>query len=377
MVGIVKRTALALALALLAGLAAGLWPLWRAARALPVIDVHERPWTTQSGRLLERYPLGQSFRCAADGLERIEVALVPMESPPRGTLVLRLCADGPKGELLREVERAPDALAPPGALVAFAFEPVEGSAGKVFHFELRPGAGPRPADWAAWIRYRGREGHEGAWGNRTYEQPVLEGLVRPSIAPGREEGFDPIAKPDNVPHPFFRALSFAALQLAPRLGEARLELWELDAQGPPLRSASLAPEDEVRDGFAFFSFEPIADSRFRMYRYRLVLPPGSVLVGDAVGPTMKSWHGLDRAGGDLLGASVGGEPRPDRDLVFRAFARPAPARALALVRERAGWRLWAGLFAWLAASTALIALVLPRPAKDREREGIPSARSRS
>lgn len=374
MVGIVKRIVLALALAVLATLAAGLWPLWRAARALPLIDVHERPWTTQSGRLLERYPLGQSFRCAADGLARIEVALVPLHVPPRGTLRLRLRADGPEGELVREVELAPGASAPPGALVAFEFAPVEGSAGRVFHFDLVPATGPRPADWAAWIRYRGREGHEGAWGNRTYEQPVIEGVVRASIAPGREEGFDPIAKPDNVPHPSFRALSFAALQLAPRLGEARLDLWELDAQGPPLRSVSLAQEDEVRDGFAFFSFEPIADSRFRKYRYRLVLPPGSVLVGDAIGPTMKSWHGLDRAGGELLGASVGGEPRPDRDLVFRAFARPDPARALAVIRERAGWRLWTGLSAWLAASTALIALVLPRSGADRGRGGIPSGR---
>lgn len=339
-------------------LAGGALPLWLAAGDLPDIEIRTVPWRAHSGRLLARWPLAQGFRCETDGLRRIEVALVSLVRPSNGGVELTLRAGGPDGAALRTVEVRPGDLAQGGEWVAFDFEPVADSAGRDFWFELSPTADRRPGDHGAHVRYHGQVGHIGTWAGRVVPGPVVEGVLRavkPLRPRPRAEGAPPV---DEVPHPNLRAVAFAAQDVAPRLGEVKLELWREGDEGPPLRTVVLGPENEVRNGFLIFAFEPIADSRWTRYRYRLTLHDRAALIGDELGPTMLTFHGTEDGDGRLLGLARGGVVVGDRDLVFRAWGERDRARAFGLIRERAGWRLWLAAALWIAAVAIVVRLFL-------------------
>ncbi len=318
--------------------------LLRAAEGLPEIAMRSHHRSTDSGRLLARFPVGQRFRCEHDGLHRIEVALVPRASPVAGELALVLYAEPPAGEPLGEPLRRVVIPVPPlgrrGDFVPFEFEPVPDSAGRTFRFWLLPTAKLRPATVSAWMRFHGREGSIVRWGEKTFAGPLVEGSL---LSPARD----------------LRALAVGFRQVAPRLGEVRLELWLDEVRGEPLRVATLAPEDETIGGWTFFTFEPIPDSLHREIHYRLHLPEHARVAGGRRGAAVSTLHGRDEPGGPLLGMLKGTREYPDRDLFFRAYTeRPAAREAAALVHSRplafgAAAALWLG-------TVALVLVVLAR-----------------
>jgi len=354
-----------------AGLAlvGGLLPLWIAAGDLPDIEVRTRPLRAHAGRLLARHPIGQGFRCESEGLWRIEVALASIVLPARGGVELNVRAGGPKGTLLRSSVVRPGVLAPGGELVAFDFEPLMGSAGRALWFDLRPTEDLRPAAYCAYLRTHGQVGHHGVWGTRLHAGPVVEGVLRASQAPEfQPRAGDPLL--DEVPHPNLRSVAVAVAEVDPRHGEVRLELWEEGVDGPPVRRVTLAEEDATHSGFVWFSFEPIAESRWKRFRFRITLPEGAALIGDEIGPTMITFHGAQQGHARLLGLSRGSTVTGDRDLVFRAWGARDRLGSLRKMAERAGWRLWAAAALWLTATALLVRhlIVGAAPANSRGRE---------
>ncbi len=336
------------------------------------IEVRTVPWRTQAGRIPKSYPPGQGFVAGWDGLRRIDVALV-VQGPTEGAaLELVLCEEGPAGTVLRRARLGSDALPPAGARgwASFEFEPLEASAGQSYWWRLEiPGDAPS-SPYTPWLRYDGQPGVDMAWGNRIVPGPVHEGVIAdPSSAWGARDSYL------RVPHAHLSALSFAIDVMRPAVGPCVLEVWGPGADpaiDPPLRRAELLPEEEVNGGYAFFSFEPIADSRWKEMHYRLTTNAGARVVGTEHGPSFKTWHGgeVARAAGSgarnsgetpyLVGSSRGGLVRSDRSLVFRAYGTPGASDVWRRTRERAGWRLAAGALAWILAVAVLARALAPR-----------------
>lgn len=330
--------------------ACGWLPIVCATTEVPDIAVRSVPWRTQGGQLSKTHPTGQGFRCRWDGLHRIDVALVALAPPGDAGLELVLRADGPDGALLRRARSHPGALEGQGAFVAFEFEPLTQSRGRRFWFELSPVGDDGPSPYSAWVRFHGQPGHDCVWGDRIWTGPVIEGrLVDHARVVSQQD-------PGNVPHPHLRAVAVAADHLQPSLGPVRLELWEGEASGPPLCTVELGSEHEVRGGWAFFSFPPIADSRWKQYRFRLTLHEGARLVGLEQGLTLKTFHGADLSESALAGVSLDGVLHPDRDLLFRAWSAPSSADLAALIGERAGWKLVVSALAWILATYLVVCL---------------------
>jgi hypothetical protein len=325
------------------------WPLWSAAGSLPEIEVRTQPWRTHAGRLSAEHPPGQRLRCGADGLRRIDLALVRLGPPAEqagrggadGELELRLHSGEGGGEPLRTARVRPGRLTGNGAFVAFEFEPVPDSAGKTFHVELVP-LGPAAHALSVWVRYHGLAGADEPWGTHAFAGPVLEGTV-------------------HSPQPHLRALAFA---VDARGGGGELALELLDARSNALLRRVTLPEAERPDGgYAFFAFEPVAASAWQRYRWRLALPPGARLAGGPAAPAVKTFHGTQdvpwgsalsgqassESAATLAGMTLGDTHLPDRDLVLRAWCAPDRERAFARLLERGGAPLAAGLLLWLVA----------------------------
>ncbi|MDP6409844.1 MAG: hypothetical protein QGI46_10745 [Planctomycetota bacterium] len=337
--------------------ACSLVPLMCATSEVPDVEVRSLPWRTHGGRLSATRPTGQGFRCRWDGLRRIDVALVALAPGREAELELVLRAGGPQGALLRRARVRPGPLEGQGAFVTFEFDPLADSRGRRFWFELTPIERDQPSPYSAWVRFHGQPGHDCAWGDRILTGPVIEGpLVDLEKVWSQQD-------PGNVPHPHLRAVAVAADHLDGALGATRLELWEEGASGAPLRAVELGAEHEVHGGWAFFSFPPIADSRWKRYRFRFSLHEGARLVGLEQGLSLKTFHGGELPDSPLAGISLGGVPHADRDLVFRAWSAPSADDLTALIVERAGWKLVACAIAWTLAMGLVLRLLLARRAR--------------
>lgn len=304
------------------------------------IEVRSQPWQTHSGRLRHDTPLGERFVCEAPDLERIDVALAPLGSAAAETAVeFQLRADGPDGPILRRAVAQGADLPRGGGFLPFEFEPLEESAGRQLFFQIRPTA--EQSDLSAWLRYRGQVGDRRPWGDRTLSGPVIEGQLR-------------------AEQPLLCAIAFAVDVLP--VGDGVVELELFDEAGESIRRTPLEPDASVDTGYAFFPFEPITGSRWKVYRYRLTLPEEARIIATEEGPSFFGLHGWPEVGdGPLLGMSVGVRMVPDRDLIFRARCRKSPREGLELLRERLGPRGLVGVGVWvLAASLFLYTLATRR-----------------
>jgi hypothetical protein len=326
------RTAL---LATLAALATALAAFLASSSALPDLEVRTIPWNTAAGGLRAVAPAGETFECERDGLQRIEVAVTPLEParPEYFELVLR--ADGPRGEVLRRVNGF--ALEPYqwGGWLDFRFDPVPDSAGGRFHLTFGLAGETEKTHVAPFARFRGRVGR-GKWrGERR-----LTGTIEAELL--SEE-------------PDLRGLGF----FLPRV-DGPVELTLLDAHsGAELRRARFEPPAPTEFGWVLLSFEPIPDSRWKTYRYRLELAPGAELQADEKGPCYFPFHGSGTVDERLGGMTLGALELADRDLIFRAWSASGPGNAFATLRARLGWRLAPLALAWIAAS-ALLGFALDR-----------------
>lgn len=351
-----------LLLSVLAVVVCALVPMALLGNEVPDVEVRTVPWRTHGGKLMPRFTTGQGFRCEWNGLARIEVGLVSLGPARDAELELVLHDESARGAVLRRSKIRPGPLAGQGQFASFEFDPVADSAGRDFWFELVP-PGERPSPYSAWIRYHGQPGHDTAWGNRIQRGPVVEGPAQDNSEAAILDIF-----PGNVPFPNLSALAFAVEHLDPAEGEVRLELWrgfapEVDVQ--PLRSVELRPEEAVRGGYAFFAFEPIADSRWQEFRYRLTMPESARLVAFEAGPSLKTFHGGDAARPPLLGVVLGDTLHLDRSLIFRAHSSPSRFDVWQRIARRAGWKLGLGALAWALAIVLIIRLYYSAPSPTR------------
>lgn len=357
------KVALSLAVSLALALLFGLWPMASVLDDGYDVEVRTVPWRTQAGRLTRANPLGQGFRPHWNGLDRIDVGLVTLGPTEGEGLELVLRDRTRDGEILRTAPMPEGALVAGQSWVSFEFDPIEDSGGREFWFEFRLTGNKGRSPYSPWIRYHGHPGDDTPWGDRIASGSVHEGLLADFSPAG-------VAHP-NFGHqiaPNLSALAFAAEGLEPARGEVRLELWEDEShvdERDPLRSVVLSAEEEVHGGFAFFAFEPIANSRHKRLHYRLTVNESARLVGFEQGLSVKTFHGGSAAGAELLGVSQGSALHADRSLVFRAHTRPTRLQVATRILERAGWKLAWGALCWILALAVLVHLALAKTSTTR------------
>ena len=231
--------------------------------------------------------------------------------------------------------------------VSFEFEPVTDSKDKVFHFSLEP-ADEAATQLSPWVRFHGQTGVNDPWGDRFLEAGALH-------------------RGDFLSaHANLRAMAFPVEALSPSLGAAQLALFDDPDSKDPLRVVTLESQDEVHAGWAFFSFEPVPESRWKRYHFELQTPEHCRLIGaedesGAAIPVHKTFHGLDSTDSPLLGMTRGALSQPDRDLIFRAWCEDPPDAVFARLEERTGGRLWWAAALWLFSTTLCLRLFVFSP----------------
>jgi hypothetical protein len=270
---------------------------------VPEIEIRYEPRQTHVGRIFPGHPLGQGFTCERDGLNAIDVQLVPIGGRPSAlTLVLRV--GEPDGAVVRTARIESADLPPTDLWGRFEFDPIRDSSGQRFYFEL---ISPEVSAHSPWVRYRGVPYVIRPWGDQPITGATLEGDFQ-SMPPR-------LGRPDIL-HSNLSALAFAVDGLDAAAGPATLTL--LDEEGGVVRTSQLSPRVPHATSWAFFAFDPIETSRFATYRFRLELPPEARLVGTSDGPSAIAFHGTGELDSRLLGMTAAGEVLEDRDLVFRA-----------------------------------------------------------
>ena len=232
------------------------------------------------------------------------------------------------------------------AWASFTFEPVTGSKGKTFHFSIEP-ADDAATKLSPWVRYHGQVGRNDPWGDRFLPAGVTH-------------------KGELIsPHANLRALAFPVESMFPALGTASLEIFEDEGSKTPLRTSTLALPDETHLGWTFFSFEPIKESRWRRYHFELKAPDHCRLIGTEdesrrVIPVFKSFHGVEVMSSPLRGMTRSSYRQPDRDLVFRAWAKDSPGAVLARLQERTDGKLWIAAILWCISTAICLRLFVFR-----------------
>lgn len=321
-----RSRAVAVALVLLLALAAGAVPLTLASRGLPDLELATRPAQCRPGPLVGSCgePVVQGFVGPSEGLERVEVRVARMgEGPEELELALR---DGERVLRTATARPAPEP-GTPFSRASFAFEPVDGSAGRALELVLSAPDGAVSA-WAPLLRARRMPTESGDRGFVRFPGETFEGEL--------EALWDDLS-----------AVGIAVVEL-PR-GPARFELFAGEAEEPVrVCERELGPQ---QGGSALFAFDPFPRSRsisgLNVLRWRATFPPGTVLAGSALGPALDHYHGPRREDEVLRAATGVGWGLGEADVVFRTYA--AGRDALALLAERMGWRLPLAAVLWLGA----------------------------
>jgi hypothetical protein len=323
---------------LLLGLAAPPALVLLGAAGQPELAVRTTPLFTHTGHLLGSRPVGQLFRCRHDGLRRIDLRAIALGAVPEEALELVLRADGPTGPELRRARFTPGRDAPRGGMLAFEFEPIAGSAGRVFHAEVVPAEGVASMPLGLWTRWRGQRGASRPWGPDLLEEQRQELRFQSPL-------------PDLVA----LALTFVRLDAA---GVVRVTVADAGS-GETLRTAELGGL-AIENGHAFVELGAPLDSYARELALTVELPAGAALRGEGGSPSFATLHGAHAPDEALLGMTLGGRALPRADLVLRVFT---DADRPAAVARRLPPRVWVAWLAWIALVAA--ALRVPRPLRGR------------
>ena len=315
---------------------------WLANTASPTLEIRDQPWLMPTGKIFRGHSPGQVFECTDETLTAIDVVLVQQGDGPIEAVRGRLRARGPEGEILREVVRTPETRGP--AWVRFDFDDLPDAAGRRLCFELSPAGDAALSNVSAWISWRGKLGQSRDWGDR---------ILGPELAPF-EVTF-------RSYHEDLSAIAVAFDGLNVPAGECRLDLFREDT-GELVRTGRLGASSPIAGGYALFTFEPIEESRWRSYTFRLTLPADARPVGTEEGVSCMNFHGTGEVAAELVGMTHGGALLHDRDLVLRTFGERSASSRLALLVERMGRArlLLVGALATLA-NTVLLTLLSGRP----------------
>jgi len=230
----------------------------------------------------------------------------------------------------------------------FRFEPIKDSKNKVYHFTLLPE--DEEADlsaWAPFVAMRSTLGAFSTWGN----------------------GHTPTPDPIDFRSTFanLSTIAIGVDGLDPAAAHTYLELFELPEDGgePILRrQGNLHHVAPVAAGYAFFSFDPIAESRYRQYRAILHVPANARVMrnkdhaSQPDGVTALTYHGVGKPSPGLIGLTKSRWIQPNRDLIFRAFGEDGVYSNWTKVEERGakGRFIWALLVWGAAAAGALLVM---------------------
>lgn len=340
-------------------------------RPRPMIDVRTIPLITHQGGLTPQYPTGEIFNCTQDGLHKIDVILTVIGPSLRAHVTLKLRANSPEGVVLREVRVKPELARNAPSWASFEFEPITDSKDKTFHFSIEP-ADEAATKLSPWVRYHGQLGRNDPWGDRF-------------LPAGATHEGDFISAHANL-----RSLAFPVESMFPNLGSTTLAIFDDSSSMEPVRTCTLKLSDETHLGWSFFSFEPIPESRWKRYYFKLNVPKHCRLIGTEdeslrVIPVFKTFHGQELLSSPLLGLTRGSLRQPDRDLVFRAWCEDPPSAVLARLEERTGGDLWLAALLWCIATAICLRLFVfidasPTPEVDftsapSDEEPVPDAAS--
>ncbi len=311
-------------------------PLCVALGDLPDVSVVSRPLRTHGGAIPSAAPPGQVFYCSEAGLRQLDVALVSVR-PISTELELVVRADGPEGEVLRSCKAQPGQLREP-AFVPFQFEPILDSKDRWFHFQLQIDDELATASYATWIRFHGQTGRDDPWGSEKLDVRSVQSYFQSPLGD-------------------LRAVAVACEHLSTKSGPVKFEIWDLDDGGKTRRKLDWPAPAWVQNGYAFFSFQPIANSKGRNYGYRIDSAGPAEFNGRFGKPALKTLHGLDGETPGVRGMTSGMIRHPDRDLSFRSWSASGVAHGVSTAETRAGWRIWVAVSAWLLSILALARLL--------------------
>ncbi|MEO0649556.1 MAG: hypothetical protein AAFZ65_02615 [Planctomycetota bacterium] len=282
-------------------------------RRSPSVAVRDRPPVLRCGPIQRGFPAGQTLRAAGDRLVRVQWTVQGL--PDEGALPeLFVRLEAPTGaELARATPRASAGEDGSTLLTARFDAPLERDA-RIF-VGLDPPAGRSATRVAPHLRVRAAPGTPQDLGREPLEGPILTRLLRGA-------------------HDWLTALAIPFHRLPPGSGPLRLELAELEGvrdwvpyrPQPKLadhdasvtkvvREVSLERPNPIEAGHLPILFEPLTDSRGRIYRLRLALPAGAVAAGAEDGVGYVPWYGVPRERPPLDQAWIGGLPVPRCDLI--------------------------------------------------------------
>lgn len=310
-------------------------PLLALSTQRPALDVRAVPRQLPAGKIFAGHAFGQTFKYPAYELSRIEVLLVRQPGESSHALRLTLREGGPTGRVLHTVESTPAASEPGPQFIEFEFPPRLYASGGTYHFAIGGSEATGASDWSPWISWRGRSGAALPWGDHTVgpnEATLTVKSLRDKLA----------------------AVALAVDGLNVPAGTCLLEVREAGRE-ELLRTGELQHNSPIAGGYALFSFDPIADSRWREYDLRFVLPQDARVVAGEQGLSTISLHGAAPATESLLGMTQAGHALPHRDLIFRASGKVDQLGRLTLLFERIAWpKLFiAWLLSWIAGGLVL------------------------
>ena len=322
------------------------------------IAIREKVPRTPTGHVFRNFAPGQIFHCLFSDLQRIDVwMLVQGQQADTGlTLELRRVPGDKQDRFFEfpvirtaQMELSGDQRGPQHGV--FRFDAISDSKNGVFHFTLVPSDDQAAfTQWAPFVVPRATLGWHRPWGNGTTSKP------------------EPVDFRST-----FRDLSMIAIGvdgLDAAAAETYLEVFELPGDGAEpvlVRRGDLHHMAPTQSGYAFFSFDPIPESRYRLYRAVLHFPDNARVMRFKDHPTQEdgvtalTYHGVGKPSPGLLFQSLGRWLLPNRDLVFRAFGEDGVHSNWGKVKSRGarGRFLWA-LLLWGAAAGGALLLVCRR-----------------
>ena len=308
------------------------------------LDVRVRVPRTPAGRVFQSFRPGQFFRCDFYNLQRIDVLVNQQGDQPYPGLFLELRQvpeDAVDRFSAQKVIRSAPMVVPPGSQgiswAVFAFDTIPESKGALFHFSLQPDKGEYLSHWSPFVSPRSTTGEVWPWGGLIEgSQPSLEFRAR---------------------HSDLSAIALGVDGLDAAAGEPHLVLYELPQAGSPYQDPKPVARGELHHkapiaaGYALFTFEPVAESRYRDYRVQWHLPENARVVGQEGVPAVVTYYGEGQISGQPLGQTLVQDTMPNRDLIFRALGEDGAASNWRKLKERGAAGRY--LFALLAFGTAM------------------------